>query len=185
MGFRCTWIASRGTSGDHALSQLRLARESQSNEPVYDPGLYGLALPTGWYLAIGDGWDYMEQLNEEQAAALSRDRETLFFYTDDTPMATRLASYRNGSLVWAITYDGSNGVGEPEMEGELPPIASDVLSRVRHEQEEEGGRSAGVDCIYELTAEVARMLVGFRHDQTLGDGKIIPIDQLVPRHLMN
>jgi hypothetical protein len=163
------------------LSRLHLSTESQSNEPVYDPGLYGLALPTGWYLAIGDGCDYMDQLEEHQAATLSRVGETLFFYTDDAPMCTRLASYGNGSLVWAITYDGSNGVGEPEIEGDPPPCAFDLLTKVRNEQEEAGGQKAGVDHIYELTAEVALTLIGFRHDQTLADGGITPIDMLVSK----
>src|SRR5262245_34215183 len=107
MGYRCTWIASQGGSRDSVLPHRRLLRQSQSDEAVYDPGLYGLDLPTGWYLAIGDGWDFMEQLKEDQAAALSRNAEALFFYTDDTPMSTRLASYRHGSLAWAVTYDGS------------------------------------------------------------------------------
>src|SRR5688500_15791127 len=101
MGFRCTWIALRGGTRAGVLPQLQLAAQGESDEPVYDPGLYGASLPSGWYLAIADGRDYMDHLKEAHASALSRKGEALFFYTDDTPMCTRLASYQQGELAWA------------------------------------------------------------------------------------
>lgn len=180
MGFRCTWIAARNGSGSSVLPQLGLARERQSQEAVEDPGLYGLALASGWYLAIGDGSDFLQHLQEEQAEALSRSGEALFFFTDDTPMVTRLASYQRGSLAWAITYDGSHGVGDVDLEGSPPPLVSDALTRLRSEQEAAGGATAGVDHLYDLTADVARALIGFRHDEILGVGEWAPVDVLVP-----
>lgn len=181
MGYRCTWIASRGGSGDTILSELHLTRESQSNEAVCDPGIYGLTLPAGWYLAIGDGSPHMDYLHEEQAAALSHAGDVLFFYTHDTVMTTRLASYQRGGLTWAITYDGLNGISDPEIEGTPPQSAPDTLRTLHSKQAAAGGRGADTDFIYGLTAEVARMLIGFRHDQTLADGEIVPIDVLAPK----
>jgi len=180
MGFRCTWVAVRGATRDPVLAQLRLAVERSANEPVEDTGLYGLALPTGWYLAIGDGSDYMGHLDETDAVGLSRSCEALFFYTDDTPMATRLACYRDGSLAWAINYEGVNGVAEPQIEGAAPPCTTEILAGLQKEQVDADGRREGVDFIYELTADVAKALVGFRHDQTLAGGEVVPVDILNP-----
>jgi hypothetical protein len=181
MGYRCRWIALRGGTRDGVLPALKLAVQDRSDEPVYDPGLYGAALPSGWYLAIGDGRDHMNELKEEHASALSRSDDALFFYTDDTPMCTRLASYRRGELAWAISYDGSNGVGEPETFGTLPESTSACLERVRSEQVEAGGNKADTDYIYGLTAHLGHALIGFRHDETLSDGEITPIDILAPK----
>jgi hypothetical protein len=178
MGFRCTWIALRGGTRDGVLLRLQLWARERSDEPVYDPGLYGASLPGGWYLAIGDGGQYMTQLKEAHASSLSRNGEALFFYTDDTPMCTRLASYQRGELAWAITYDGSNGVGEPDIFGKLPESSVECVERVRAEQAGAGGRDSDTDYIYGLTMYVAEALIGFRHDETLSDGGIKPIDIL-------
>lgn len=177
MGFHCAWIASRAARA-RVLAHLNFSAELQSEEPVYDPGLYGIALPSGWYVVFGGGWDFMGKLGEGQASELSRDSEALFFTTDDTSMSTQLVCFQGGELAWAITYDGSNGVGEPELEGQPPAVLAETLARVRKAQEGAGGKKAGVDHIYDLTAEVGRLLVGFRHDQTLGDDEVPPIDLL-------
>jgi hypothetical protein len=175
MGFHTAWIASRAAR-ELVLSTLGFSVEGQSEEPVYDPGLYGVALPGGWYLTVGDGWDFMAQLGEGQAAALSREGETLFFATDDSSMSTRLSSFQRGKLVWAVTYDGSNGVGQPELEGNPPQVVREAQAQVESAQTEAGDRS--VDHIYDLTALVGQALVGFRHDETLANDEAGPIDLL-------
>lgn len=177
MGFHASWTASRAPARK-VLEGLRFSVKRQTEGEVVDPGLYGVALGD-WYVVIGDGWDDMEKLDEEGTARLSRGAEALFFTTDDSSMATRLAGYRGGALVWAIDYDGSGGVGEPRVEGNAPVEVGPLLARLRDEQAKAGGPGAGVDHLYELTAEVGRALVGFRHDSTLGSGKVKPIDVLV------
>jgi hypothetical protein len=159
---------------------MQLHREAQRSEPAYDPGLYGGALPCGWYLVLGDGWDYRDLVEEQHAAALSRaGGDTLYFCTDDGSMCTRLACYESGKAVWSITYDGADGVSEPQVEG-VPPGLAELLAELQERQRRAGGSAAEVDHLYELTAEVGRRLLDFRHDETLGNGQVLPIDVLAP-----
>jgi hypothetical protein len=122
MGFHCSWLAVRGAGPDDVFRHLGLEVESDYDDDFLDTGLYGISLPTGWYLTIGDGWDYMDRIREEHAVKLSTAGEALYFTTDDTSMNTMLTSYQHGKPSWAITYDGSAGVSEPELQGMLPDV---------------------------------------------------------------
>jgi hypothetical protein len=150
------------------LEKLGLARKEELEEAV-DPGLYAVGLDDGWFLVIGSGWDFMDALKEDQAVSLSESTETYFFYTDDTPMGTRLAAYSGKEMRWAITYDGTDGISDPVIEGDPPDVVAKELSKATALQAAEGGKSADVDFMYETTAMVARELLGFRHDETIYD----------------
>ena len=107
MGYRRTWIASRGAPTEVVLAALGLDRIDSHGEAVFDPGIFGVNLPGDWFVVLAHGWDYMGALCEQQAIALSSSHECWFFRTDDTPMCTRLAVYANGHCACSITYDGS------------------------------------------------------------------------------
>ena len=63
---------------------------------------------------------------------------------------------------WSIEYDGSEGIGEPEVCGDLPAIATKVIAEQREDQT---GEDDHVDWLYEITPKVGLFLTGFRHDQ--------------------
>ena len=120
----------------------------------------------------------MDALEPALAARLSDRGEALVLFTDDSPMCADIASFVAGKAAWSLSYDGSNGISEPKVSGDMPKVAQAVLAKGREQQQAAGRANAGVDHLYDAVAEVGRALVGFRHDQTLADGKRLPIFQL-------
>lgn len=159
------------------FARLKFAVAGELHEAVYDTGLYAVDVD-GWLVVIGDGWDFMNLVEREQAARLSDRGEVLFLYTDDTPMRAEITSFVGGTEAWSIAYDGSDGAGTPEVAGLLPDGAQALLAEAREAQAAAGGASADVDHIYGVVADLGRQLVGFRHDETLSEGAHRPVFQL-------
>lgn len=162
MGFRNSWVATEGP-----LARLLRAGGWQMTGEETDfleTGLYALELP-GWSLVIGSGWDAMPRVRASHASAAGN---ALFLTQDDSSMGAMLLGYVVGKKCWSIVYDGSEGVGTPVFEGEVPPEAAAIWEKCRADQHKAGGLDAGVDYHYELVPELARVLTGFRHDRDPG-----------------
>lgn len=162
MGFRVSWIARSGTSSRELLELSRRTVSPERHE-FPDVGWYLLELPA-WVVLIADGTENYSELNADHAQTLSKgDCETLYFWCCDTIMASNLACFRNGSEVWSIQYDCGDKSKRPAMNGDVPEIAHEILADLRTKQLADDG----ADYVYDLTTELGRRLVGFRHDMDL------------------
>jgi hypothetical protein len=167
MGFRVSWIARCGTS---TVELLRVSDRNLSGErhEFPDVGWYLLELPSDsqppWVLLIADGSENYADLSASHAQSLSKGgNETLYFWCSDTVMATELLCFKDGTEAWSIRYDCADKTKQPAMNGEVPQIAHEVLRDLRTKQRADDG----ADYIYDLTAELGRSLIGFRHDADL------------------
>jgi hypothetical protein len=150
---------------------LRASRRKLTGErhEFPDVGFYLLELakgePNAWVVLIADGSDYFMELDESLAQTLSNGgSETLYFVCSDTGMVTELKCIRDGGIVWSIEYDCEDEAKRPAITGnDVPAIVTEVLESLRSQQQ----KDADADYIYDLTAEVGRRLVGFRHDTDL------------------
>lgn len=149
MGFRCRWLATRRRDRDEILGRLHFRVTEEIIEPVYDTGLYALEVGD-WLVVIGDGFDHMGTVKRAQASKLSDAGDVVYLYTDDSAMAFELAMMTGGKELWAIAYDGSDGVVTPTFEGEVPHAARVLLARLEKQQAKAGGPKAEVDHIYDL-----------------------------------
>lgn len=84
----------------------------------------------------------------------------MYFWCSDTVMATELSCFRDGAIVWSIQYSCADASKRPAIKGEVPEITSEILEGLLAKQRADDG----ADYIYDLTAELGRRLVGFRHD---------------------
>ncbi len=167
MGFRVSWLARSGTSTEELLQVSGRNLNGERHE-FPDVGWYLLELPHApagpWVVLIADGTENFGDLEAAQAQALSRGgQETLHFWCSDTVMATELACFKNGAEAWSIHYDCSDQTKRPAMHGDVPQLAHEILQDLRTKQEAD----ADADYIYDITAEVGRSLIGFRHDTDL------------------
>lgn len=178
MGYRARWLAVKNADPAEVLSTIGLRQDSESAEAIYDPGLYAVSMPGGWLVVIGDGWDFMNTVQEEHARALSKGTEALHFYCDDTSMGALLKAFCDGKEVWSLEHDGSNGPGTPVVTGKAPAVVGEIIAKCQAEQRASGRKD--VDYVYDAAPEIGRVLTGFRHDQTLGNGEHLPILVLAP-----
>jgi hypothetical protein len=173
MGFRCRWIATRGRDKADVLARLKLVVTGEIEDEIYDTGLYAFDIAQ-WFVVFGDGWDYMDLVSRRDAARLSAKGEALYLYTDDTPMCAELTAFVDGQVKWSIIYDGGTGPSRPTIEGPIPSEAKRLLAAA--EKAQKGERD--VDHVYDVIAELGHALVGFRHDQTPGAAKYLPVYEL-------
>lgn len=167
MGFRVSWIARSGTSTDELLS-VSHRNLTQERHDFPDVGWYLLELPSTvqspWALLIAEGSENFADLDASHAQSLSTGGvETLQFWCSDSVMATELVCFKDGAEAWSIQYDCGDKTKQPAMNGNEPQIAHEILEGLRTKQQADDG----ADYIYDLTAELGRSLVGFRHDTDL------------------
>ena len=164
MGFRVAWIARSGTSTGELLKQSRRQLTGERHD-FPDIGWYLLELPdavdTAWVLLIADGSENFADLDESHAQSLSKDGSQVFyFWCSDTVMATELICFNNGAEAWSIEYDCEDKTKQPALNGNPPSRVHRILVGLKERQQTDDG----ADYIYDLTAELGRVLVGFRHD---------------------
>lgn len=180
MGFRCRWIAAR-RSRDDMLSQLGFAVAEKFEERVVDTGLFAVSPKQGWWLVMGDGWDFLDLLARENAEKLSAGSEAVFFYTDDSAMCCELSVFKHGREVWSFAYDGSEGFSTPKISGTPPELVSKVLAEVTAEQNAQDPTDEyKADYIYDAAPRLGRALVNFRHEESLSKAEYLPIFRLEP-----
>lgn len=162
MGFRSSWIAVRSTSTAEALQALAVVDTGERTNSM-EGGLWATSRGE-WTVVCGSGWDFMDDIEEEHARLLSAGGEALFWTADDTPMCARMVMFADCAPLWSLTYDGTRGVSEPVLEGDVPELVRAAWARQADLQAKAGGVSADVDHLYETAHEAGRRLVGFCHD---------------------
>jgi hypothetical protein len=168
MGYRIAWIARAGSSTAELLALSQRYRTGERRD-FPDVGWYLLELPTRpgqtpWVLLIADGSDNYSGLDPSQAQLLSADgNQTLYYWCSDTIMVTDLFCFQNNAVAWSIQYDCGAKSKRPALTGNVPDAVHEILKDLRSKQDADDG----ADYIYELTADVGRSLVGFRHDVDL------------------
>lgn len=159
MGYSLSWVAIRGRSAADVRRDLRLAATGKFQEYPEAPFL-GAALPGGWSLILANR-DHRFG-DEELLARLSVGGEAVACLVEDHSMVNQASGWKEGRHVWTVSHDGSNGRGRPELEGEVPAEFAPILKAL---EEEQRGGSDNVDYLYDAPAELAKALVGFRHNQ--------------------
>jgi hypothetical protein len=163
MGFNVSWIARSGESTKELLDACG-RRPTGERHGAPDVGFYLLELPRGvrdaWVVLIADGYENVADLNALLASSLSEQgNETLYFWCSDTVMATELACFQSGELVWSIQYDCDDEAKQPAIDGNIPPITREILADLRANQRDD----SDADYVYSLAAQLGRRLLGFHH----------------------
>ena len=162
MGFKVSWIASRGDTA--ALLASAGVERTEERHEFAEEGLYLLSLqsPSPWRFLVAMGWDHLDRLSEAIAATASKGSEALFFVALDTTMDTQLVAYRDGRELWSIAYS-PDGEGL-HTTGDLPSLARPLIDAAIIDQTEADRGGGGVDLLYDVPASIARAITGFRHD---------------------
>lgn len=164
MGFRVSWIAQARVATDQLLEAANRAVTGERHD-FPDTGWYLLELPNAeaqpWVVLIADGSDHFAELDASDAQELSKGGyETIYFWCSDTVMATEIVAFNNGIENWSVQYDCDDTSKQPTMNGNVPAVANEIFARLKAQQQAD----SSADYVYDLTAELGRLLVGFRHD---------------------
>ena len=162
MGWSLSWAALKAGNLQAVCSALGL-RATGKHEEFAESKIAGAALPTGWYLV---GFNRSE-LKDRVLERLSRSGEVVCCFVEDHVMVSWASGWRNGNKVWSVVHDCEKGPFHLDIKGEAPAELKGIAERLIAKQHAAGGEKADVDHVYDVPAELAKGLTGFRHDQDI------------------
>jgi hypothetical protein len=162
MGFALHWAALKGGNLRSICSVFNL-RSTGRREEIPEFDFAGFELPTGWSLVLFHGKTIKDELLEE----LSRSGEVVSCFVEDHVMFSTASGWRNQGPTRSVTHDCEKGRFHLEIQGVVPPALEGIQSSMVALRKAAGGEKAEVDHIYDIPAELAREVTGFRHDQDI------------------
>lgn len=160
MGYALSWAAVRDGNPQTVWAALGL-RSTGKREAVAESKIVGVQLPTGWYLVLFDRRDVEDRV----LARLSLSGEVVSCFVEDHVMVSWASGWRRGKKIWSVIHGCEKGHFHLETKGEPPDELKGIAERLIAEQRADGGEKADVDHLYDVPAELAKQLTGFRHDQ--------------------
>ena len=82
-------------------------------------------------------------------------------------MFSQASGWKDGTFLWSVTHDCEKGRYHLEIKGDTPPSLKGIHATLGAAQDAAGGKEADVDFVYDIPAELAKNLTGFRHDQDM------------------
>lgn len=163
MGYSISWVAFKGISREAGLSRLLLT-ETQRTTSLGEAPCSGIALPGGWYLVVAKGCD-SQVISTSFLSRLSADCEAVSGSVEEHVMYSAAEGWRNGNRDWRIAHDAQKARRHIECTGEAPDSYGKALDQARAEQDAEDAAEDEVDFYFEIPLQVAKTVVGFKHDE--------------------
>lgn len=177
MGFAITWCAVREEYADAFVQQLALSPTGKTEE-IPESQISMARLPSGWRVVWYNEYD-CPFLQQEDLGSLSADKDVLLCMVEEHVMASSSELWSRGTRKWWLSHEGEDGPHGLETDGELPESFPAIREEMEKQQRDEGGDEADVDYIFEIPLKVARLLVGFKHDEAceLADGHFVVLSR--------
>jgi|SRR5579864_4773096 len=164
MGYSLSWAAIKGAD-PHLVHEIMGVRPSGKPEEIPESDIVGAQLPNGWYLLLYN----KAPIKDRDLKRLSFLGEVVYCFVEDHVMFSSACGLLAGVTNWSVTHDCEKGRFHLQVEGQAPPSLTSIQQRLTAEQNAAGGEKSDTDYIYEIPAELARELTGFRHDQSIPD----------------
>ena len=163
MGFAITWLAVKRGGMDQVLARLSLNRTGRFEDDPESP-FSTARLTSGWQLLWINDYD-APVLAAEHLKVISCDQDILVCRVEEHIMASSAELWSSGQVAWSISHVGTNGPVGLDIVGQPPASFVAIRQDLEATQIAEGGMSADVDHIFDIPLQVARSLVGFKHDE--------------------
>jgi len=110
------------------------------------------------------------EIKEATLEKLSQAGEVVSCFVEDHVMFSSAAAWKNGKQIWRVAHDGGEDqILHLETSGDLPAEFESIHKELFAKQEQEASApdDPKVDHVYDLPAELAKALTGFRHDEDI------------------
>jgi|HubBroStandDraft_6_1064221.scaffolds.fasta_scaffold322879_2 hypothetical protein len=178
MGWSLSWAALKGGNIQVACAALGL-RATGKHKEIAESKIVGAQLPTGWCVIQFD----RSELEDRELARLSRSGDVVCCFVEDHVMVSWASGWREGKKVWSVVHDCEKGLFHLNIKGEAPAELKSIAERLIAEQQAAGAEKADVDHVYEVPAELAKELTGYRHDQDM-PGLTGEVFEILEREIM-
>ena len=165
MAWGGSWFALRGVSVERAMQALQMRGTGRLVDEREIEPLVGGLLENGWYVIFSSN-DSDISFFKDQLEELSKGGEGVHGSFEEHAMGSSAAYYRDGQQVWLVMREAGGPYAPLTVEGDPPPSFAERKTRLFRQQEEDGGKEAGVDYIYDLPIELAEEAAGFSHENS-------------------
>jgi hypothetical protein len=165
MGYTLSLLALKCPDPDAALSDLKIERTGELCVYPRAP-LSGYTLPGGWYLVVGNRAAH-RLLEPRVLELISRKYPVIACSIEEHVMFSSAEQWLAGSVVWRAVHEGENGPRNLETSGTLPASFQSIADAHVAAQEADGGDEAEVDHYFRIPLEIARSIIGFKHDEEI------------------
>ena len=162
MGFALHWAALKGGNLDSICSIFKL-RPTGQREDFAESDIVGVELPTGWCLVLF----HRKTISGELLQEFSKSGEVISCFVEDHVMFSTAAGWKDQGPIWSVTHDCEKGRFHLVVEGMVPAALKDIQGNLIAKQKEAEAGKVEVDYIYDIPAELAKELTGYRHDQDI------------------
>jgi hypothetical protein len=162
MGVSIAWLAVKTHDPRSLYESLQVRPAGQPDEHCESP-ICGSAL-NGWFLLIARRCNH-RIVGDEFLADFSRSRDVVACSVEEHVMVSSAAGWRDGRCTWSIVHDAQEGMLNLTTSGEPPEVFPQIRAELLAQQEAEGGTEAEVDLIFDIPLQVAKSIVGFKHDE--------------------
>jgi hypothetical protein len=162
MGYALCWAAVKGGPAEMVHSILGICPTGQ-RERIHDSDIVGAQLPSGWYMVLFNG----KTIEDRFLAKLSCLGELVYCFVEDHVMFSCASGWKVGETAWSVTHDCEKGRFHLDITGNPPQALERIQDQLTAEQNASGGEKSDVDFIYDIPAELAKELTGFRHDRDI------------------
>lgn len=167
MGFSISWLAVNGKSPEAITQELGLTPTGEMTE--YGESLFtGRTLSNGWFLLVINHCKH-DFVKSKSLASLSISCEVIACSIEEHVMFCSSELWRNGAQIWRIEHDAQKNIEHISNFGLPPDGYSAIDQEFFEEQKKAGGKKADTDYIFEIPLQVAKNIVGFRHDESNPD----------------
>jgi hypothetical protein len=163
MGFAITWFAIPEKNSAAFFARFGLSSTGERIE-VPDCLIATAKLDTGWTLLWYDKYD-CPFLDKRELAKVSVAHDIIRCLVEEHVMASSAEFWSYGSRKWFLSHEGENGPKGLVSDGELPDSFVSIKEKMEANQLANGGEKANVDYIFEIPLQVAKSVVGFKHDE--------------------
>ena len=164
MGVSLAWLGIQTTAAEEVQARLGVSETGESGD-YYDFPMAGLMLANHWYLLTAKGCEH-PILSERVLSDLSAGISLVACSIEEHVMVQSAAFWRGGKEIWSVLHRGGDyGILDLVVKGLPPDPFNDLRTRTFALQSSEGGADADVDYIADIPLELARSIVGFKHDE--------------------
>jgi|SRR5262245_33082771 len=162
MGVSIAWLAVKARDPEALFEELQVRPTGEPDEH-YESSVCGSALD-GWFLLIAKRCNH-RIVSDAFLADFSRSRDVIACSVEEHVMFSSAARWRDGRCTWSIAHDAQQGMLNLSTSGEPPEAFPQIRAKLLAKQESEGGTEAEIDFIFDIPLQVAKSIVGFKHDE--------------------
>lgn len=160
MGYSFSWVAVQ-QKAEAALRTHFGLRELDETAGAADFPL-SFARAGEWSILQ---WDHQDHLIDDRLLqALSVQGRVVAVMLEEHVMFSSVEEWENGQRKWAVAHCGDIHVLHLDQEGKLPAAFSSINEQQQAKQTD-AGEKARVDHICEIPLDLAKAVVGYRHDE--------------------